>query len=79
MPAEGFFIHQFEVGPWDNFVYFLGDKSTRSCLVVDPAWELDVILNEAAKIDVEISGILCTHSHFDHVHVDKVTVSAEDP
>ena len=80
MPAEGFFIHQFEVGPWDNFVYFLGDKSTRSCLVVDPAWELDVILNEAAKIDVEISGILCTHSHFDHVNmVDPILAKKDIP
>ena len=69
MRQEEFFVHQFEVGPWDNFIYFLGDKTTRSCLVVDPAWDLDVILDQAAKLDVEISGILCTHSHFDHVNM----------
>lgn len=69
MNTDGIFIHQFEVGPWDNFVYFVGDRKSRSCLVVDPAWDLDVITSEAEKIDIEIDGILCTHSHFDHVNM----------
>jgi glyoxylase-like metal-dependent hydrolase (beta-lactamase superfamily II) len=76
---ERTFVHQFLVGPWDNFVYFVGDLSTRSCMVVDPAWELSVIEDEAAKLDVSIGGILCTHSHFDHVNmvhplVDKLDI-----
>lgn len=73
------FVHQFEVGPWDNFVYFVGDTSSRTCMVVDPAWDLSIIENEAAKLDIKISGILCTHSHFDHVNmvhplVDKLDI-----
>lgn len=76
---EGAFIHQFEVGPWDNFVYFVGDKASRSCMVVDPAWDLSIIESEAAKLDITLSGILCTHSHFDHVNmvhplVDKLDI-----
>lgn len=76
---DSVFIHQFLVGPWDNFVYFVGDRSTRSCMVVDPAWELSVIEQEAAKLDISIGGILCTHSHFDHVNmvhplVDKLDI-----
>ena len=67
MAAEGTFIHQFELGPWDNFIYFLGCKKTRECAVVDPAWHLDTILREAEKLDLRITHILCTHSHFDHV------------
>lgn len=79
MTKSNAFVHQFEVGPWDNFVYFVGDKESRSCMVVDPAWDLQVIEEEAAKIDVKISGILCTHSHFDHVNmvhplVDKLDI-----
>ncbi len=62
------FVHQFELGPWDNFIYFIGDKATRKCAVVDPAWDADFILDEAKRLDVEISNILCTHSHFDHVN-----------
>ncbi|MGE0487868.1 MAG: MBL fold metallo-hydrolase [Vulcanimicrobiota bacterium] len=66
---EGIFIHQFELGPWDNFIYLIGDRSSRSCMVVDPAWELQPILDEAARLEVEIAGVLCTHSHFDHVNM----------
>lgn len=64
---SGAFIHQFELGPWDNFQYFIGDPATRSCAVVDPAWDVATILAEAERIDVKIEAILCTHSHFDHV------------
>lgn len=76
---SGAFIHQFLVGPWDNFVYFIGDKATRTCMVVDPAWDLSVIEQEAEKLDVKVSGILATHSHFDHVNmvhpmVDKLDI-----
>ncbi len=62
------FIHQFELGPWNNFIYFIGDRSTRRVGVVDPAWHAPTILKQAAELDVTISHILCTHSHFDHVN-----------
>lgn len=68
MPEDGIFVHQFEVGPWDNFIYLVGDKSSRTCAVVDPAWDIDAILAEAEQLDVEITHALCTHSHFDHVN-----------
>jgi glyoxylase-like metal-dependent hydrolase (beta-lactamase superfamily II) len=61
------FIHQFEHGPWDNFQYFIGDRHSRRAAVVDPAWSLQRILDEAERIDVKIDAVLCTHSHFDHV------------
>ncbi|ACY18215.1 MBL fold metallo-hydrolase [Haliangium ochraceum] len=67
MATEGIFVHQFALGPWDNFLYFIGDKATRTCAVVDPAWDARSILDEAAKLDVSITHMLCTHSHFDHV------------
>ena len=50
---EGLFVHQFELGPWDNFIYFIGDKATRSCAVVDPAWDADFISAEAERLGVQ--------------------------
>jgi glyoxylase-like metal-dependent hydrolase (beta-lactamase superfamily II) len=77
---SGIFVHQFELGPWDNFIYFLGDKATRTCAVVDPAWDAEIILEEARRLDVEISHILCTHSHFDHVNrVDELLEECDVP
>ncbi|MCG8424721.1 MAG: MBL fold metallo-hydrolase [Proteobacteria bacterium] len=80
MASHGVFIHQFELGPWDNFLYFIGDKASRQVAVVDPAWHAQTILDEAAGLDVEITHILCTHSHFDHVNqVDALLQSMDIP
>lgn len=67
MADQGIFVHQFKLGPWDNFIYFIGDRAARQVAVVDPAWHAKTILDEAARLDVEITHMLCTHSHFDHV------------
>lgn len=61
-------IHQFSLGTWDNFLYFIGDKNTREVFVVDPAWGSDKIVAEAEKNNFIIKGALCTHSHADHVN-----------
>ena len=80
MSDAGIFVHQFELGPWDNFIYLVGDKATRTCAVVDPAWDADVILAEAEKLDVRITDVLCTHSHFDHVNrVDALVERTDVP
>jgi glyoxylase-like metal-dependent hydrolase (beta-lactamase superfamily II) len=60
-------IKQLELGPMQNFVYLIGDRLTRQCVVVDPAWEIDAIVDEAAADDMEITGALVTHTHQDHV------------
>ena len=66
MPA-GLYLKQVEVGPMQNFVYLIGDRSARECVVVDPAWEIDGIADLAAADDMELTGVLVTHTHQDHV------------
>ncbi len=68
MTNDGIFVHQVLLGPWDNFIYFVGDRRSRKVAVVDPAWHAPTILREAERLDVEIAALLCTHSHFDHVN-----------
>ncbi|MEM9487798.1 MAG: MBL fold metallo-hydrolase [Myxococcota bacterium] len=80
MSSEGLFVHQFELGPWDNFIYFIGDKAARQVAVIDPAWHAQTIIDEAARLDVTITHILCTHSHFDHVdQVESLLASLDIP
>lgn len=66
--TQGTFVHQLLLGPWDNFIYFIGDRRTRKVAIVDPAWHAPTILREVERLDVEIAALLCTHSHFDHVN-----------
>ena len=44
-----------------NFVYLLGDTQTRTCVVVDPAWDVAGILAVAAADGYEVVGALVTH------------------
>jgi hydroxyacylglutathione hydrolase len=50
-----------------NFVYLLGDRVAGSCVVVDPAWDVDGILAVAAADGMTVTGALVTHYHPDHV------------
>jgi len=68
MGDSPFYLKQMEVGPMENFVYLIGDKNKRECVMVDPAWEVDRVLKEAAKDDMKVVGGLVTHTHFDHVN-----------
>lgn len=65
--AEQIYLKQMELGPMQNFVYLVGDPVARQCVAVDPAWELDTVVETARSDDMEIVGALITHTHQDHV------------
>ncbi len=50
-----------------NFVYLIGDRSKGECFVVDPAWDVEGILDIAAADSMKVKGALATHYHPDHV------------
>jgi glyoxylase-like metal-dependent hydrolase (beta-lactamase superfamily II) len=50
-----------------NFVYLIGDRATRECVVVDPAWDVDGILAVVDEDGMTLTGALGTHYHPDHV------------
>jgi len=50
-----------------NFIYLIGDRQTRECLVVDPAWDIDGILKVVETEEMKLTGSLVTHYHPDHV------------
>jgi len=49
-----------------NFSYIIGEKSTKDCVLVDPAWDPSGILSHVKKLGFKIVGIILTHGHFDH-------------
>jgi len=61
------YLKQMELGPMQNFVYLIGDPVARECVVVDPAWEIDTIVDNAAADGMTLTGALVTHTHQDHV------------
>jgi glyoxylase-like metal-dependent hydrolase (beta-lactamase superfamily II) len=50
-----------------NFVYLIGDKESGECVVVDPAWAVDDLVDLVEQEDMKLVGALATHYHPDHV------------
>ena len=68
MPQPKTRIHALELGPMENFVYLIEDVESGQTAVVDPAWDVDAILQKANSLDLKIEHILLTHSHHDHIN-----------
>lgn len=64
----GYSIQALELGPMENFVYLLHDHASNRAAIVDPAWEVDEVIKLARQKDIQITDILLTHSHHDHVN-----------
>jgi hydroxyacylglutathione hydrolase len=60
-------LRQVEIGPMANYVYLIGDTATRKLAVVDPAWNVDGIIELVNREGYEIDKILITHYHPDHL------------
>ncbi len=60
-------FRQLQLGPMENFVYLIGDPTTRECAVVDAAWDIDAIVREADNAGYRITHDLVTHFHPDHL------------
>jgi hydroxyacylglutathione hydrolase len=65
--ASDLYFAQQMVGEMANLAYLVGSRAERKAFVVDPAWDVQGLLDIAAKDDVEIVGALITHYHQDHV------------
>ena len=50
-----------------NFAYAIGDRSTGECLLVDPAWNVDDLIERVGDDGMRVVGVLATHYHADHV------------
>lgn len=66
-PQLPFWFRQVQAGPHKNFHYLVGDPGTRKALVVDPAFELDLLWSLAEEEGYTITRALFTHGHWDHV------------
>lgn len=61
-------IRQYEIGPLNNFLYLLGDPSTKEMTIVDPAWDAPFLCDEAERLGYAITQVFLTHAHPDHVN-----------
>lgn len=65
--ASDLYFRQIPVGRMENLAYLVGSAERREAFVVDPAWDVDALLDRAEADDVRVVGALVTHYHPDHV------------
>ena len=67
MMNDDLYLEQILVGPMENFIYLIGSKRTREVALIDPAWDVEGLLNHIQARDLKLSCVLVTHYHPDHV------------
>mgnify|MGYP000887904916 CR=1 FL=1 len=68
MEAESeLIVEQIQIGPMQNFCYVIGSRSTREVVIVDPAWDIDALLERVNNAGYILRGALVTHYHPDHI------------
>jgi glyoxylase-like metal-dependent hydrolase (beta-lactamase superfamily II) len=50
-----------------NFVYAIGDRDTGDCVLVDPAYDPNGLVDAVEADGMRVVGVLATHYHPDHV------------
>ena len=60
-------IHTMTLGLYQTNCYIVHNESSSKCIVIDPGYEANAILNRTALLGLQIEAILLTHGHFDHV------------
>src|SRR5713101_2850434 len=56
-------LRQVEAGPMANYVYIIGDPATRKAAVVDPAWNIDGILDLVNRDGYEVGKMTVKFLH----------------
>ncbi len=65
--SNDLYLEQIPLGPMENFVYLVGSKSSREVTIIDPAWDINFLLNHLKEKDLILNSVLVTHYHQDHV------------
>lgn len=60
-------VTQIVLGPMANFNYILVDEATGDGAIVDPAFDVPQLVEEARRHCTRIALILVTHGHHDHI------------
>jgi glyoxylase-like metal-dependent hydrolase (beta-lactamase superfamily II) len=60
-----------------NFVYAVGDRASGECVLVDPAYAVDDLVDTLEADGMRLTGVLATHYHPDHVGGSMMGLSIE--
>ncbi len=72
-------IVSFVLGPVATNAFLVGEAESGTAVVIDPAWDGEVIAREARQRGWNIQQVWLTHAHFDHIGGLAAIVKAVQP
>ena len=63
------------LGAYQTNCYIIHDDASKSCCVIDPGYDPDIILDKLDSLGLTLEAVLLTHGHFDHVGAVKELAS----
>ncbi len=67
------------LGEMENNTYLAADPETNQAIVIDPSFDSQLVLEEAARRSWNLTAVWLTHAHFDHIAGVKTIVDAFQP
>jgi glyoxylase-like metal-dependent hydrolase (beta-lactamase superfamily II) len=67
LAGRDFALHDRVAKQMVNFVYLVGDRTTGEAVVIDPAYDIQGLLDVLAADGMRLTGALATHYHPDHI------------
>ena len=71
-------VKQIYLPQMENFAYLIGDEASRTCAIIDPAFDPQKILNTANTTGFTITHVINTHGHSDHTSGNAAIIEATD-
>lgn len=60
-------VHLLTLGAYQTNCYIFHEEASKTCCVVDPGYEPEIIEEKLRELGLTLEAILLTHGHFDHV------------
>ncbi len=67
---------QVPVGAMQNFAYVIGDEKAKVAAIVDPAWEVQKLLDICKDLELKVTLVINTHTHHDHIEGNNLVARA---
>ena len=58
----------YHMGTYENSIHFIFDHQSKTCAIIDPAWQADLFIQHANEKGYKITNVWLTHWHGDHIN-----------